>query len=612
MRLKNLVLPLFVVLLTACGGGGDDEDSAPVANSIGVFTNGPITGVRYTTPTVEGLTNAAGEFEYKEGETVTFSIGDVVLGSTTGASEITVFDFFGITPPTTQKEFNRITRSNPFYSSSRLATGFDKAINISSLLVALDTDRNPQNGFDIGNADSTIVGNLFNFDAPFDRFVGSESTQLFATRNNIAPIVNTNFNLLDSLTIDNREVLLVNTAMNQLYDALGINNFNASLSVSAEREVNGVSLQQSILRNVSTGEIDSIQTDSDADGNLDTTITFITVEQATATGEIIEIVSEPNVNEVSVRLYATIYDDRKNLIISNEKTSNFGSDPEELETLIQYDSQDRITTTTTTTEDDDDIILAKSTTTFDYDSFNNIVTELTTKDDGTAEKISYTYTYDENGLELSKVQETDNDNDATINAKITTTKTYDGNGNTLTLNRVTDSDNNGVVDEETNTVKTFNANNQVLSESIVRITDGLVISESTDTSTYNDDGKLLTSRYVNDSDGNSIIDVKTLRTYEYDTNGYLVKVTKVDEMTGTITEITEFTYDEDGNMVSYLSNDIPNNEFFRSSLVYKTFLNVKVSELRTNDAGGTLNPLLFLPLVALLLYRRQRIFFRQS
>ncbi len=53
----------------------------------GVFA-GPICGLRYRTPTRTGVTDARGEFQYGEGEAVTFLVGGLVLGAVEGAPRI--------------------------------------------------------------------------------------------------------------------------------------------------------------------------------------------------------------------------------------------------------------------------------------------------------------------------------------------------------------------------------------------------------------------------------------------------------------------------------------------------------------------------------------------
>jgi uncharacterized protein len=53
----------------------------------GVFA-GPISGLRYQTPTTTGITNEQGEFQYRKGESVTFLVGGLVLGSVEGAPSV--------------------------------------------------------------------------------------------------------------------------------------------------------------------------------------------------------------------------------------------------------------------------------------------------------------------------------------------------------------------------------------------------------------------------------------------------------------------------------------------------------------------------------------------
>lgn len=57
----------------------------------GVFA-GPIAGLRYQTPTVSGLTNEKGEFQYARGERVAFLVGTTPIGSAIGAPCLTLAD----------------------------------------------------------------------------------------------------------------------------------------------------------------------------------------------------------------------------------------------------------------------------------------------------------------------------------------------------------------------------------------------------------------------------------------------------------------------------------------------------------------------------------------
>ena len=84
------LLLMSLTLITACGGGGDDFVGQPVLT--GVFTDGPVAGLRYTTATLSGTTNDQGQFRYRQGETVTFFMGDLELGSAEGAEVLTPRD----------------------------------------------------------------------------------------------------------------------------------------------------------------------------------------------------------------------------------------------------------------------------------------------------------------------------------------------------------------------------------------------------------------------------------------------------------------------------------------------------------------------------------------
>jgi hypothetical protein len=53
----------------------------------GVFA-GPIAGLKYQTPTLSGVTNNSGEFQYRADEAITFLVGGIVLGATEAAPRL--------------------------------------------------------------------------------------------------------------------------------------------------------------------------------------------------------------------------------------------------------------------------------------------------------------------------------------------------------------------------------------------------------------------------------------------------------------------------------------------------------------------------------------------
>jgi len=89
------------VVVAACGGGGGGGgfatppagggDAPPAAKSVtGVFLDSAVEGLDYMAgSSAKAVTSAKGEFVCKEGETVRFSLGALVLGSATCGVAIT-------------------------------------------------------------------------------------------------------------------------------------------------------------------------------------------------------------------------------------------------------------------------------------------------------------------------------------------------------------------------------------------------------------------------------------------------------------------------------------------------------------------------------------------
>ncbi len=134
MKHKLLVLAI-AASLAACGGGGGSSKSNPPAGGdggdtgggnvtqTGVFLDSPVAGIGYRTETQEGVTNALGEYEYLEGETVTFFIGNLAFPPVKASGVITPAD---------------------------IAAGNEVAqTNMLQVLQTLDDDGDPSNGIQI-------------------------------------------------------------------------------------------------------------------------------------------------------------------------------------------------------------------------------------------------------------------------------------------------------------------------------------------------------------------------------------------------------------------------------------------------------------------------------
>jgi hypothetical protein len=130
----------LLLTLTACGGGGSDSATATATEtaSTGVFIDSAVEGLQYETATQSGTTNSLGEYDYLAGETVTFSIGGIVLGSTIAGPVVTPLS---LVPDAT-------SATNPVVT------------NIVRLLLSLDSDGDPDNGITISSDVTTAANDL--------------------------------------------------------------------------------------------------------------------------------------------------------------------------------------------------------------------------------------------------------------------------------------------------------------------------------------------------------------------------------------------------------------------------------------------------------------------
>ncbi len=136
-----VICPLFVSL-SGCGGGSSGTPETPTLNT-GTFVDSPVANISYQTDTQSGTTNANGQFYYQDGESVTFSIGSLLLPSVSAAEIITPITLAGATSITDQQ-----------------------ATNIARLLISLDEDGNPGNGITIPDGAAAVASPVdFNVDA---------------------------------------------------------------------------------------------------------------------------------------------------------------------------------------------------------------------------------------------------------------------------------------------------------------------------------------------------------------------------------------------------------------------------------------------------------------
>jgi len=137
--------------------------------AIGVFA-GPISGLKYQTPTNAGVTDERGEFHYEKGEAVTFRVGGLVLGAVEGAPRVTLAQLV-----------------------NRVAGKIDKlhdplVTNLARLVQTLDQDGNVEAGVTIAPIVHDRMGTrIFNFNQAEDSFAADPAIAELLERLNAAP-----------------------------------------------------------------------------------------------------------------------------------------------------------------------------------------------------------------------------------------------------------------------------------------------------------------------------------------------------------------------------------------------------------------------------------------
>lgn len=160
MKRGFIFLGITTFLLFSCSK--DEPVSAPEQQPQslkGVFTDSNVEGLRYETETKSGFTDENGNYDYVDGETVTFFVGDIELGSAIASEEMTPISIAStpgadITTPEVQ--------------------------NIAAFLQSLDIDGDPSNGIKItSEVTNAISTSQIDFTKPIIQVLGEISLEVF-------------------------------------------------------------------------------------------------------------------------------------------------------------------------------------------------------------------------------------------------------------------------------------------------------------------------------------------------------------------------------------------------------------------------------------------------
>ncbi len=468
LKIKLLLVSLFALALTACGGGSSSTAS------VGTFADaGLVSGLQYQTATQSGVTDADGRFNYLPGETITFKVGNIVLGQAIAGPALNTFSLVGIAPPLTSLGVMNKTPNGKL---------FQKAINISVFLQTLDNDANTQNGIAIPTQAIELATNTtLNFNQQLYEFSSSFALRQYIGRSRAA-----------GLWGGSRAIVLWSYAANQLYAGLKLT-----------PTLFGTSRSESFT---SSGAIDGSSTYTyDANGNR------------------IEFKSFSGSNVLQWR-YTYTYDANGNLI---EFKDFDGSNVLQWRNTYTYDvNGNRIEEKSV---NGDDVLQWRDT--YTYDANGNRI-EKKSFNGGDVLEWRYTYTYDANG----NLTETKHFNENNVlqsrypyaydaNGKLIELKyfnggnvlqwrytyTYDANGNQIEEKYF----NGGNVLQWRNTY-TYDANGNRIEEKLFDESDVLQVRY---TDTYDANGNLIEEKSFD------VGDVLRWRyTSTYDSNGNLIEV----------------------------------------------------------------------------------------
>lgn len=160
---NNILLSMTIflsVMLSACGSDNNDnknnDDKSGDQPQTGAFIDSPVAGVTYVAGDLTGVTDANGQFSYKQGGTVIFRIGDIVLGSASGAGIVTPVELVT----------GAADETNPTVT------------NLVRFLLTLDNDADPDNGVTITSGVTNLaVNKSINFNQSITDFENDGNLQ---------------------------------------------------------------------------------------------------------------------------------------------------------------------------------------------------------------------------------------------------------------------------------------------------------------------------------------------------------------------------------------------------------------------------------------------------
>lgn len=153
MQYGFVIASVVGVAAIASGGGGGSSSSTSIPNgsvsSTGYFVDAPVQGMQYSTSSgLTGVTGVGGTFNYAAGDTVTFKVGNVIIG----------------TYDTANIGADRIVMPQDIVGVSRSDIAHPDVLQIGRLLQTLDANGDLTDGIDIPEEALTALTSIQEID----------------------------------------------------------------------------------------------------------------------------------------------------------------------------------------------------------------------------------------------------------------------------------------------------------------------------------------------------------------------------------------------------------------------------------------------------------------
>ncbi|MEV4781664.1 esterase-like activity of phytase family protein [Burkholderia sp. LMU1-1-1.1] len=139
--MKTLSLLSLAVFSVLAGCGGSDNEAPARPSTTGVFLDGAVENLDYVAGTAaKASTTSKGEFTCYAGDTVSFSIGGIALGSAPCAATITPLQLAGVTDIKDVKVINRLLALQLLDEDSDPSNGIKLVADVKTALASRSAD----------------------------------------------------------------------------------------------------------------------------------------------------------------------------------------------------------------------------------------------------------------------------------------------------------------------------------------------------------------------------------------------------------------------------------------------------------------------------------------